>query len=96
MPDLPERLVTNWETQTSHRMDLERRVIHGDVRRSNWGLVLGWTFAMALLAASVYLISTGHESIGVTALLSELAVLGGSLIYSDYRRRQQRNNKSGR
>jgi uncharacterized membrane protein len=94
MPDLPERLVGNWERQTEHRISLETKVIDGDVSRSKWGLIAGWSFAMALLAASVFLISTGHESIGVTALLIELAALGGSLVYSDYRRRRERNRKA--
>lgn len=96
MPDLPSRLVANWENQTNHRIDLEKRVIQGDVRRANWGLILGWIFAMALLAGSVFLISTGHEGIGVTTLLIELAALGGTLVFSDFRRRQERNSKAGR
>lgn len=95
MPDLPERLVANWEKQTDHRIELEDRVIGGDIRRANWGLIGGWIFAMTLLAASVYLIATGHEGIGVTGFLGELAVLGGAFLYSDRRRRQERNRKAG-
>ncbi len=95
VPDMPERLLANFEKQTDHRQALERRVIEGDVQRAHWGLVAGWTFAMSLLVASVYLIATGHESVGVMALLGELAALGGSFVYSDYRRRQERNRKAG-
>lgn len=92
---MAERLLVNFEKQTDHRIGLEKRVIDGDVRRADRGLIFGWIFAMALLAASVYLIATGHEGIGVMGLLGELAVLGGSFIYADYRRRQERNRKAG-
>lgn len=95
VPGMAERLLVNFEKQTDHRIGLEKRVIDGDVRRADRGLIFGWIFAMALLAASVYLIATGHEGIGVMGLLGELAVLGGSFIYADYRRRQERNRKAG-
>jgi hypothetical protein len=92
---MPERLLANFEKQTDHRIGLENRVIDGDIRRADWGLKAAWTFAMALLAASVYLITTGHEGYGVTTLLGELAILGGSFVYTDIRRRRERNQKAG-
>lgn len=94
MPDLPERLVANWERQTEHRIDLEKRVIKGDIRRADWGLILGWIFALTLLVASVYLIATDHEGIGVTTFLTEMAVLGGAFVYGTIKRRQDRNRKA--
>lgn len=95
VPGMAERLLKNLEKQTDHRIDIEKKVIEGDIRRADRGLIAGWTFAMALLGASLYLIANGHESIGVTGLLGELAILGGSLVYSHYQRRQERNRKAG-
>lgn len=93
IPDMPERLLANFEKQTDHRIDLENRVIQGDIHRADLGLKAGWTFAVLLLAASVFLISTSHESVGVLGLLTEFAWLGGSFIYTDIRRRQERNRR---
>lgn len=93
VPDMPERLLASWERQTEHRIDLERKVIAGDIWRSNWGLRLGWIFAMSLLAAAVYLISTGHESQGVLTLLTTLGGMAGLFVYQDIRRRAERNRK---
>ena len=95
VPDMPERLLANFEKQTDHRIDLEKKVVEGDIRRADLGLKAGWVFAMALLLASVYLIANGHEGIGVTGLLGELAGLGGAFVYADIRRRQERNRKAG-
>jgi hypothetical protein len=92
---MAERLLVQVEHQTEHRIGLENRVIDADIRRGNLGLYAGWSFAMSLLIASVYLISTGHEGIGVTALLSDLGTLGAAFLYGDYRRRQERNKKTG-
>lgn len=93
MPDMPERLVANWERQTAHRMTLERTVIEGDEWRSKWGLRLGWVFAISLLAASVYLIVNGFGTQGVLVFLTEMIGLGAALLYTDVRRRQERKQK---
>lgn len=85
--------MANWERQTTHRMNLERTVIDGDVWRSNWGLRLAFVFAIALLAASVYLIVNGFGTQGVLVFLTEMVSFGASFLYSDIRRRQERNQK---
>ena len=93
VPGMADRLMTTFEKQADHRMKLEMTVISGDTRRAWWGLVLAFVFGMVLLGASVYMIANGFEVAGIIVIVTELATLGGSLVYSTYTRRQERRSK---
>jgi uncharacterized membrane protein len=96
VPGLADRVVTVFEEQATHRMDLERTVIKGDTRRANAGMVTAAVFGLSLLAASVYLIMNGHEGPGVLALLTTFAGYGGAFLYTNEVRRRERNEKARR
>lgn len=95
VPGMAERLLVKFEKQADHRMSLEKRVIDGDVRRSWAGLLLGFTFGVALLVASVYMIANGFAVAGIIVIATELVAIAVALIYSTETRRRERQRKQG-
>ena len=69
---LADRIVSMWERQQAHRMQMEssgmeinRKIVIADIIQSNVSTVFGFIFAMAFLAAGVWLISNGHRWFGL-------------------------------
>jgi hypothetical protein len=92
---MAERLLVQFERQAEHRMTLETRVISGDVRRANWGLVAGFAFGVIVLIAFVVLILNGHDGAGTTGIIVEFVTFAGALLYSGETRRRERNKRAG-
>jgi uncharacterized membrane protein len=94
-PGFADRLLANWEAQGRHRMDLESRVIAGDMRRADLGLVGGFVIVLATIACGTYLIATGKDAAGLTAVITALVGLVGAFAYGTYRRGRERGGKQG-
>jgi len=74
-------------------MDLERVVIHGDVRRSNWGLGAGFVLAAGTIAGSFYMIYLGKDIIGLAGIVMALGTLATAFVYGTISRRKERVEK---
>ena len=72
-PEAPERIFAMAESQQSHRMNLEKSVINGDIKRADTGLILGFVLFLMFGAGSILLLSIGKDMQGY-------ALLGTSLI----------------
>lgn len=93
-PGLADRIVEWTQTQTAHRMRLEDAVVFGDVRRANWGLVLGFAVAIAFWGESFWLVI--HRAIYAGAAFggAPLATLAGCFVYGTRVRSKERILKS--
>jgi hypothetical protein len=93
---MAERLLVKFEAQAEHRMTLEKHVIFWDVRRANAGLAAAFVFGILVLAAMVYLILNGHESVGLFGILIEFLTYGLVFLYGAETRRRERQQKAER
>jgi uncharacterized membrane protein len=93
IPNGANRILTMAESQSAHRIELEKIVIEGDDRRANWGLVCGFTFGLIVFALSFILILYGHDWAGVALATTDLVVLVGTFVYGTRVRRQQRERR---
>ena len=73
MSDAPERIFSMAEKQQGHRMDLEKSVIKGDIRRADTGLILGFVLFLVMGIGAIILLALGKD-------LQGFVVLGTSLI----------------
>ena len=80
LPGLADRIVTMAESQSHHRMGLEREVITSEQRRSWAGWASGTAIALGLLAAAVWVTLEGHEAVGVIFAGADVAGVAGVLI----------------
>jgi uncharacterized membrane protein len=75
MPDAPERIFNMAEKQHAHRIDLEKSVIKGDIKRADTGLVLGFVLFMVIGIGAIILLAIGKD-VGGYALLAT-SLVGG-------------------
>ena len=75
MPDAPDRIFRMAEKQQDHRIYLETKVIEGDIRRADMGLILGFIIFIAFGIGGMALLFVGKDLEGYIALAT--SILGG-------------------
>jgi len=93
IPGSAETIIEQFVAQGNHRRELEKMVIGGDIKRSNWGLAAGFTLGLVGLFGSFYVISIGHSLEGLATFLMALGTLVGSFIVVTRRRDKERKEK---
>ena len=93
VPNGAERIIALAERQAEHRMALENRVIDADIRRSNWGLGVGFLVSLAWLLVSYLVIHEGHAVAGVFLGSLDLVGLVGVFVYGTATRRGERKER---
>lgn len=92
-PGFAATLLSNWEAQSNHRMALEDRVIRGDIRRSNLGLVLGTAVVLFTVGCGTFLIAIGRDAAGLAAIVTALGGLVAAMAYGTYQRNKRRDKQ---
>lgn len=93
VPGCAKTLIDQFVAQGDHRRMLEKSVILSDVSRANWGLIAGFTLALIGVIGSLYIMSTGKTTVGLTAFIVSLAPLVVAFLESTRRRRKERREK---
>ena len=95
VPGSAERIIKMAEDQSSHRKDLERKVIESDIARSKWGQVLGFLIAIIGLGVSAAVSIYGNAIAGGIIGVGTLASLVGVFMYGAKTRSVERIEKRG-
>jgi uncharacterized membrane protein len=59
LPGLAERIMKQAESQTAHRIDIEKKVIQSDVINSRLGLIFGFILGLIGIGGGVFLTYIG-------------------------------------
>jgi len=94
VPGFAQTIVDQFVAQGDHRRELEKTVIFSDVTRANWGLIAGFTLALIGVVGSIYIMSTGKTTAGLTAFIVSLAPLVVAFLEATRRRRKERLEKA--
>ena len=93
VPGAAERIIKMAENQSSHRMELEKKVIESDVTRSRWGQILGFIIAILGLLVSAVVAIYGSAIAGGIIGVGTLASLVGVFMYGSKTRSKEREVK---
>lgn len=93
VPGSAERIIKMAEEQSTHRKDLERKVIDSDIARSKWGQILGFLISVAGLVVSGLVAVYGNAIAGSIIGVSTLGTLVGVFMYGSKTRSQEREEK---
>lgn len=88
-----ERIMAMAEKQQQHRQALETRVVNSNTFDQRLGLVLGFIVMMSVAGAGVWLISSGRDASGATALVTAVAGPVVAFIYGRKRQEADRADK---
>lgn len=89
VPGAADRIITRFEKQSDHRMNLETSVIKHDNVRAYLGMVGGFLLQAGVIWGTVKLGAGGHEW-SAAALGGGGSVTGLSTIWASWRRSQER------
>jgi uncharacterized membrane protein len=94
LPGAAERIIVMAESQHAHRLGLEKHVIHSNVSAQRLGTILGFVVAMTVIIGGTWLVHDGKSGQGLAAILSALAVLVGTFIYSKHEQQKELAKKT--
>lgn len=88
-PGLADRIVGQWEQQTSHRQELEKIVVNSNVSRAAIGQWLAFGLALGGMVIAGLLVYTGHSVKGLSLVIAELVGLAGLFVLQKRRQEQE-------
>ncbi len=93
LPGLADRIMKQAESQTAHRIDIEKRVIKSDIRNSLLGIIFAFIIGLVGIVGGLYLTSLGMAATGLTVSGVSLVSLVSAFIYGTNSRRKERQKK---
>jgi uncharacterized membrane protein len=87
LPGLADRLVSQAEQQTSHRIFMERRRLNSNILKSLLGLLFGFLIGVLGVGGGLYLTYAGFNVIGIIFSSATLVSLVMSFVYGSQSRR---------
>ena len=94
VPGAAERIIKMAEDQSTHRKELEKKVIDSDIARSKLGQILGFIIAITGLGVSVIVAVYGSALAGGIIGVGTLASLVGVFMYGSKTRSEERKGKT--
>lgn len=74
-PGTLKTLLSTYEKQTNHRIELEKSVIESDIKNSRLGQIFAFILAMTSIVGGVSMILLGKDVQGLVAILAALGSL---------------------
>lgn len=85
LPGLADRIVTEWQTEGSHRRSLEKNGLRGQLLAQSRGQVFALILSLIIIGGGLALLFTDRETVGLVAILAPMATLAGVFVYSQRR-----------
>jgi uncharacterized membrane protein len=92
LPGLANRIMTQAENQTSHRIEIENKVIDSDIFNSKLGLIFGFVIGLVGLLGGFYMVYLGKD-IGWLFSGGTLVGLVSIFVYGRKSRASERKQK---
>lgn len=92
IPNGADRIMKMAESQSGHRMAMEKKVISGQLIQSNIGQFLAFTICIAAILCGTYCIILGHDTSG--SFLSLAGLTGIVTAFIQGKKRQSENLQS--
>lgn len=94
VPGAAAQIIQMAQKQSDHRMDLERKVIEGELRRAAQGLACAFIMGLAILAGGVWSILRGHDTAGASLVVTGIAAVVSAFLVGTVQRRKERETKA--
>ncbi|MBF0292745.1 MAG: DUF2335 domain-containing protein [Nitrospinae bacterium] len=95
LPGSAERIISRWEQQGNHRMELEKVVIYTDSRLAYLGMLCAITIGLSGILSGTWIILNGKDATGLGVIISALAALAGVYVYGKRKQGRELQEKRG-
>jgi len=89
-----KRIMDMAEKQAAHRQAMESRVIGANIFDQRLGVILGFVLAIFVAVGGGYLIYTGHNAGGISAVITSIGGPSSVFIWSRRKRSKELNEKA--
>lgn len=93
LPGAADRIIGMAERQSSHRQDLERNVVNGNIRAEGVGQRNAFILGVITILGGIGLIALDKSSEGLVAIVVAFTALAGVFIVGRYKQSQERKQK---
>jgi len=93
VPNGAERLMKMAESQHAHRQDLERTVVHGNVKAEKRGQWMGLFISALVIGAGTYLAAIGRQITGGLLVGVDVVALASVFVYGKHIQRKELDEK---
>ncbi|MBI2459266.1 MAG: DUF2335 domain-containing protein [Parcubacteria group bacterium] len=94
VPGAAKIIIDMAEKQSSHRQELEKKVINSDINNSKLGLIFGFIIGIVGITAGAIIIAIGQIVAGSVISGATLVGLVGTFVYGSQNRKKERDEKS--
>lgn len=89
LPGLAQRLISQAEKQTAHRIEIENKLVSSGIRKSTLGLIFGFLIGSIGIGGGFYLTALGFNVIGIIFSSATLVSIVSSFIYGSQSRKKE-------
>ena len=94
VPGAAKIIIDTAEKQSTHRQELEKKVIDSDINNSKLGLIFGFIIGIVGIIVGAIIIAIGQIVAGSVISGVTLVSLVGTFVYGSQNRKKERNEKS--
>jgi uncharacterized membrane protein len=87
-------IIARAEKQSDHRMELEKRALNSEIKRSQWGLAAGFVLCLLILTYAFILGLEGHDWLAGSMVAIDLIALASIFVYGTISRRKERTERA--
>ncbi|MBR0318913.1 MAG: DUF2335 domain-containing protein [Spirochaetia bacterium] len=91
---ITERLLSSYEKQVAHRMELEKAVIFSGIKRARNGQIIACCLCLLCIIGGFALVFNGKDAGGFGVIIGAAATMIGAFIYGMNSNRKERIQKS--
>lgn len=90
VPGAADRVISRWEKQSDHRIEIEKMIVSGNVEAQRRGLVVGAFLVVFVSVMSVVFYLNGATAASVATIITALAGLAGVFVFGQPRQDRER------
>lgn len=94
LPGSADRIMAQWERQTAHRQDLERRTITANLAAQTRGQYFAFVLGLVILAIAAGLFYQGNDGWAFATILGGMGTILSAFIYGRAKQQQERDAKA--
>ena len=92
-PGITDVLLTAFQEQTHHRIEIEKKVIDSVISNSKRGQIFAFILSLIVIIGGFSLIFLDKNALGITSILGALTALVGTFIYGNKTKQKERIEK---
>ncbi len=93
IPNMAERILDNFESQTKHRIEIEKEIVFSRSENMKKGQIFAFIIALCLIALSFYCVYMGYQVLAGTICGTTITGYASAFIYGQHTQKEERKQK---